>query len=1259
MYPFGIQYADKHLPPNDDFSSDEIALRVPVIFFTTPFRSIYVNMNGHVSFDSEVPGYQGDKVLPFGIKLIAPFLADVDTRAVGRVYYRETSEENLLSRAAADIQSHFFGQVLFRPRSLFIVTWDRVGYYNQQNDKVNTFQLVLVTDGISSFAFFHYMDDGIQWIQSQGKLSPTVTDVPAQAGFDAGSDFQGQSNSLPESGTSSSFVNESNVNIPGVWMFQTGNVAQSTGIRAPDLHTGKVTIHDIGVGQTCLEGARQCHFHATCQELESGFCCHCLPGFYGNGKQCLEPDVPQTLNGPVQGSLNGVSLNNLDMHTYIVTKDGRTYTAISRIPVSLGPAMETLSTIGGAIGWLFAVPTSSQAANGFSFTGGVFNRSATVNYQRGNRTIHTVKITQRFYGHDALNNIRMDSQIYGDLPDISEGAKITIDDYNDNYKRIEPGLVKSFSVRTYRVNDVAFRYTWDQTISFEECKAHLVPDTQTMKLTVSRNFVRHSNRDQVVRYAMTNRISVMSGADPCSVAMQTCHEHADCLPSDQSFRCVCRDGYQGNGMDCQDVDECAMAVSKCDNNAKCFNVFGSFQCQCKSGFQGDGYTCTKRAHLVSWDQMSSQGNLSIDYMKKQDSQLCGDLRCGENAVCVYNAQLGQNQCQCSLGFRGDGIRCITVQFSCNEADICGDNAECALDPSTNAYICQCIDDFSGDGYNCEPTKRSDCRYCSTDADCVYDIEQLFYHCRCRIGFTGDGTSCTAIDQCGQCDMNADCTFDRVANRFQCQCRQGFYGDGLQCVHYDCRQNNVCHSDARCQFDVNNNVFICMCKTGFSGDGLQCLAQGCDVVNDCDVNARCLLDPSRPEHYRCQCNPGFDGDGKVCLQQVTACNQVNNCDRNALCLYDPDAMSYRCQCNRGYQGDGYICHRIGVPDCRSERALCDRNAACMEGRDGVFMCVCNPYFRGDGRTCTVAEQEKGKLVYARGNKVFSVSASSNDSDIGHHIDFIPGQLAVAVTVDCFTSQIYWTDAAAGTIHTAKQNGSDSQTIMTDLGSPEGIAVDTVSRNLYFTDSKLDIVAAARLDGSSRKTLFNTDMVNPRAIVVDITGGKIYWTDWNRNKPQIETAAMDGSGRRVLINSDLRLPNGLVFDHFTKQLCWADAGTRHIECVRSDGIGRRVVSTEPSHPFGLTLLNNILYWTDWNRNTISGVNMNEGGQISVIRPAVGGNGRLYGITAVQDQCSRGSNACSANNGGCMFLCLPTASGGRSCACPDGVDPRMCRQ
>ncbi|KAK7504329.1 hypothetical protein BaRGS_00004633 [Batillaria attramentaria] len=45
MYPFGPDVDDKILPPNDDVSSDEIALSVPIVFFDSTFDSIYVSMS--------------------------------------------------------------------------------------------------------------------------------------------------------------------------------------------------------------------------------------------------------------------------------------------------------------------------------------------------------------------------------------------------------------------------------------------------------------------------------------------------------------------------------------------------------------------------------------------------------------------------------------------------------------------------------------------------------------------------------------------------------------------------------------------------------------------------------------------------------------------------------------------------------------------------------------------------------------------------------------------------------------------------------------------------------------------------------------------------------------------------------------------------------------------------------------------------------------------------------------------------------------
>lgn len=59
-------------------------------------------------------------------------------------------------------------------------------------------------------------------------------------------------------------------------------------------------------------------------------------------------------------------------------------------------------------------------------------------------------------------------------------------------------------------------------------------------------------------------------------------------------------------------------------------------------------------------------------------------------------------------------------------------------------------------------------------------------------------------------------------------------------------------------------------------------------------------------------------------------------------------------------------------------------------------------------------------------------------------------------------------------------------------------------------------------------------------VNYSPSNLYWTDWNREAPKIETATVNGANRRVLVSKDIGLPNGLTFDPFSKLLCWADAG-----------------------------------------------------------------------------------------------------------------------
>ena len=104
-----------------------------------------------ISFTSQVCTFTPEAFpLEGSLQLIAPYWADVDTQSSGsgNVWYRETSDPELIARARSDIMRDplLFPQVdfsTFLPTSIFIATWDHVGYYNQRSDKVSIVKILV------------------------------------------------------------------------------------------------------------------------------------------------------------------------------------------------------------------------------------------------------------------------------------------------------------------------------------------------------------------------------------------------------------------------------------------------------------------------------------------------------------------------------------------------------------------------------------------------------------------------------------------------------------------------------------------------------------------------------------------------------------------------------------------------------------------------------------------------------------------------------------------------------------------------------------------------------------------------------------------------------------------------------------------------------------------------------------------------------------------------------------------------------------
>ncbi|PIO32804.1 hypothetical protein AB205_0165870 [Aquarana catesbeiana] len=234
LYPYGSAI-DTVNPKTDDGGSPMIYCSRVIPLFGSVFAHLYVNNNGLLSFNSPTSQYV-PQALPaaFGNPFLAIFWADVDNRLAGDIYYRESTDPSLLSRATTDIRTYFYA-VNFTAQWVFVATWHRVAYYGEGTpNKVNTFQAVLSTDGNQTFLLYNYAD--IQWpsIQANG----SYPDGPlALAGLNSG--FQTGYYTLPGSLTLSvaNLSSTSNVNVTGRWAFKVdqlhpedvnGNIDNST-----------------------------------------------------------------------------------------------------------------------------------------------------------------------------------------------------------------------------------------------------------------------------------------------------------------------------------------------------------------------------------------------------------------------------------------------------------------------------------------------------------------------------------------------------------------------------------------------------------------------------------------------------------------------------------------------------------------------------------------------------------------------------------------------------------------------------------------------------------------------------------------------------------------------------------------------------------------------------------------------------------------------------------------------------------------------
>nr|XP_039258153.1 uncharacterized protein LOC120334723 [Styela clava]XP_039258154.1 uncharacterized protein LOC120334723 [Styela clava] len=178
LYSHGFGFADNKINwPKWDLGSEQIELDTSIpLLGDGKLSSVWVNSFGSLTFRQLIDP-RIEKLLD-NIAL-APYFIRSREGAIGAVYYRQTTKDSILFQQIADdisssiilpsSQQNDFVTSDFIPTYALIVTWSNVASVEDQT-LLNSFQIILTTDGIQSYAIFNY-EDPLTWSSAGGKFA--------------------------------------------------------------------------------------------------------------------------------------------------------------------------------------------------------------------------------------------------------------------------------------------------------------------------------------------------------------------------------------------------------------------------------------------------------------------------------------------------------------------------------------------------------------------------------------------------------------------------------------------------------------------------------------------------------------------------------------------------------------------------------------------------------------------------------------------------------------------------------------------------------------------------------------------------------------------------------------------------------------------------------------------------------------------------------------------------------------------------------
>uniref|UniRef100_A0A183C216 EGF-like domain-containing protein n=1 Tax=Globodera pallida TaxID=36090 RepID=A0A183C216_GLOPA len=493
--------------------------------------------------------------------------------------------------------------------------------------------------------------------------------------------------------------------------------------------------------------------------------------------------------------------------------------------------------------------------------------------------------------------------------------------------------------------------------------------------------------------------------DECARSeLNTCHTDAICVDTHDSYKCICKPGYddldefRNPGRQCVKVQRPSKCQEEgkrqCDKNARCFydEQNDKLECVCPPNFRDK-----------SPEPIIKPGRVCIPLIPECDNPTLNDCDSPDRAICTDTDE--GYMCRCRQGFLDispnittkAGRLCKSLENECVKGshDCARDGGICEDTP--DSYTCRCAANFldvsldrkNRPGRNC---KRLIDECASGQNDCFpgalcADTEDS-YTCACppnHLDVSPDpvkrpGRRCLLrVNECdvvglSDCSPNASC--QDTDEGYNCTCADGFVDEspnrqrrpGRVCrpaLVDECQlRKHDCHQEAQC-VDLAHG-FTCQCRPQFLDEspdrvthpGRLCVPRPTQAPEECQLGAGAGCNATLHEVCRviggvakCSCPINYERHSvsRACTV-IDECQfpQLNDCHPSAECTDAP--QGYSCKCRSGFRDvsaskdkPGRVC-RAMVNECQFAHLNdCHQNAECVDLED-AYQCRCNAGFK---------------------------------------------------------------------------------------------------------------------------------------------------------------------------------------------------------------------------------------------------------------------------------------------------------------------------